>query len=175
MTHPFQSTQPKKYRQVFVPLLGLTVILILIFSAIPLNPGLVQFELNAEQVLKSWDEAAKTRAAFSIGLDFLFLVVYSTTISFACVWATKVFASHKLPLASVGIILAWGQWLAALLDLVENIALVRILFGYEMDFSPQIAKWCAIFKFSLIALGLLYAGVSGIFSFRASLSYKLRT
>lgn len=122
----------------------------------------MQFELNAEQVIKSWGEAAKIRAAFSLGLDFLFLIVYSTTIGLACVWAAKVVQIRELPLVNVGILLAWGQWLAALLDILENIALVIILFDPVKTNWSQLAKLCAISKFSLVILGMLYVGVSVI-------------
>jgi hypothetical protein len=156
MSHPFQAIPADKYLWVFVPLAGLTVILIAVFMSIPLEPDIVQFELNAEQVINSWNEAAKIRAAFSLGLDFLFLVIYSNTIALACIWAAKGFQIRQLLLATVGILLAWGQWLAALLDGVENIALVTILFGSITSPWDQLAKWCAIFKFILVILGLIY-------------------
>jgi hypothetical protein len=161
MSHPFQAIPADKYLWVFVPLAALTVLLMAVFQAIPLDPGIVQFELNAEQVIKFWDEAAKIRAAFSLGLDFLFLVAYSNTIALACIWAVRVFQIREVPLvATVGILLAWGQWLAALLDGVENIVLVNILFSSILTPWSQLAKCCAIFKFILIILGLLYIGFS---------------
>jgi|SRR5919199_930174 hypothetical protein len=178
MSHPFQFIPVNKYVQVFIPLLGLTLLLTVVLWAIPLNPGIVQFELNAREVIgfateqsaiASWNETDKSWAAFSLGLDFLYLVVYSTTISLACVWTANVLQTRALPLASVGTWLAWGQWLAALLDVVENLALVSILFGYGTDFSPQISKWCAITKFGLIALGLLYVGLGGVLQLKSSL------
>jgi hypothetical protein len=161
MLHPFQAIPADKYVQILVSLFVPTSILTVVLSAIPLKPSVVQFEFNAREVIKSWREVDKQWAAFSLGLDFLYLVVYSTTISLACIWAANVLESHGALLASIGVWLAWGQWLAALLDAVENIALVRVLFNEGTDVSPQIAKWCATAKFTLIALGLLY-GVVGL-------------
>ncbi|MBD1927492.1 hypothetical protein H6F74_14750 [Trichocoleus sp. FACHB-90] len=162
MSHPFQFIPADNYVQVFLPLLALTLLLAAVLSAIPLKPDIVQFELNALKVIKSWKETDKMWAAFSLGLDFLFLVVYSTTIGLACVWLANVLQAYSLPLATVGIWLAWGQWVAALLDMVENIALTIILVGSVRATLPQLAKWSAIFKFGLIILGLLYAAVGGI-------------
>jgi hypothetical protein len=162
MSHPFQFIPADKYVQVFLPLLTLTLLLAAVLWAIPLKPDIVQFEFNALKVIKSWIETDKMWAAFSLGLDFLFLVVYSNTISLACIWAANVLQAYSLPLATVGIWLAWGQWVAALLDIVENIALMIILFGSVTSTLAQLAKWCAISKFGLIILGLLYAAVGGI-------------
>lgn len=166
MLHPFQAISVGNYMLIFLSLLVLTILLTAVLSAIPLKPGIVKFELagstsKAREIISSWGAAGQIRAAFNLGLDFLYLVVYSTTIGVACIWAANVLQAHGLPLASVGILLAWGQWLAALLDVVENIALAIILFGSVTDPWPQIAKWCAIPKFGLVLLGLLYAGVGG--------------
>ncbi|MEE8390887.1 MAG: hypothetical protein V3S14_08865 [Anaerolineae bacterium] len=62
--------------------------------------------------------------------------------------------------ASFGLLLAWGQWLAALLDGVENTALWNILANGPSTPWPQVAWWCAAVKFTLVILGLIYA-ISG--------------
>ena len=162
MSHPFDTIPADNYVQVFLPLLALTLLLAVVLSAIPLKPDIVQFELNAREVIKLWNEVDKTWAAFSLGLDFLYLIVYSTTIGVACVWTANVLIVHGLPLRTIGIWLAWGQWLAALLDIVEDISLLRILVSSESAFWSQIAKWCAIPKFCLIILGLVYIAVGGV-------------
>lgn len=169
MRHPLQFIPDDKYWLVFIPLLMFTLILTFVLLAIPIKPDVLQFELNASQVIKFWRETDKMWAAFSLGLDFLYMVVYSTTISLACIWVANLPGIRELPLASVGILLAWTQWLAALLDAVENTTLVRILFGDGINVLPQIAKWCAISKFGFIVLGLLYVGIGGVISIGSSL------
>src|SRR5437899_2321809 len=84
-------------------------------TAAPL--GIISFELagdlaTARQMIGSWDEPAREHALLGLGLDFLFLALYSTTIGLACVWAAGVFRTRRWPLAAVGLSLAWGQWLA---------------------------------------------------------------
>jgi hypothetical protein len=136
-----------------------------IFGA-PLNNdiapnGIISFEFaftpeRAQEIIDSWDHDAQMRASFIQGLDFLYLMVYSTTIAIGCIWAGKIILSANWPLASAGTILAWGLWIAALCDTVENIALVVELFGTVVSPWPQIAAICAGIKFTLIFLGLVF-------------------
>jgi hypothetical protein len=125
--------------------------------------GIVSFELagsaeRAGRILASWNEDARVRAAFGLGLDFLFLVLYSTTIAWACLWAAKQLRGAG-PLAALGVPLAWGQWCAALLDAVENVALWALLVGPVTAPWPRLAQVCAIPKFALVFAGLLYAAI----------------
>ena len=115
----------------------------------------------ADKVIRSWDEAVRILAAFSIGLDFLFLILYSTTIGLACLWSGEMLAARQWTLAALGEPLAWGQWFAALLDIVENIALMAVLVtsvqaGQIHELVPRIAQICAGIKFGLVFLGLTY-------------------
>jgi hypothetical protein len=59
-------------------------------------------------------------------------------------------------LAAIGLPLAWLQWFAGLLDAVENIALLNVLDGPVEQPWPRLAQLCALAKFALILLGLLY-------------------
>lgn len=167
MQHPLESILNRK--SVFLTLLGLTLAIMLVMSSAGsrLNTdaapyGIVSFELarspqRAQAILDSWDQAAQVQAAFIQGLDFLYLLLYSTTIAIACLWAGKTLGKAGWPLAALGTLLAWGLWLAALSDALENLALVEILFGRNTTPWPEIAAACAIIKFSLIFLGLVYA------------------
>jgi hypothetical protein len=55
-----------------------------------------------------------------------------------------------------GIRLAWGQWLAASFDVVENVALLNVLLGTASRAWPALAFACAAIKFTLIGLAVLY-------------------
>jgi hypothetical protein len=77
-------------------------------------------------MIEAWNETERIDAAFSLGLDFLYLCLYSTTIAFACLWAAGVFRARRGKLAAAGAWLAWWQWLAALLDAAENTALLCV-------------------------------------------------
>ena len=123
--------------------------------------GIVSFELagssqRAQEILGSWDVHAQLRAAFSLGLDYVFMLAYSATIGLACIWAGEALQAYGWPLAGLGRLLAWSQWLAALLDGLENIALVAVLFGRVFAPWPQLAQWSAAAKFALVFAGMIY-------------------
>jgi hypothetical protein len=174
MRHPLEAIPAGKRVQVFVPLFVLSVALMIALNLIgaPLQTlaapaGIVSFELagsvgQTRAILESWDQATRLRAAFSLGLDYVFMVVYSTAIGLACAWAASVTRASRPRWAVAGSWLAWGQWLAALLDAVENVALTVALFGTIAAPWPQMAWWCATLKFLLILAGLAYALVSWV-------------
>ncbi|MGD8342463.1 MAG: hypothetical protein PVI38_01310 [Desulfobacterales bacterium] len=128
----------------------------------PVAPrGIVSFELAKDsaasrQILASWDAQAKTRAALSLGLDYLFLIVYAVFISLACVQVGKALQQRSPLLARLGGILAWAQFLAAILDAVENAALISLLFDSEHPWLPAAARACAIIKFTIVGAGFIY-------------------
>lgn len=64
--------------------------------------------------------------------------------------------------AALGRRLAWGQGLAALLDWVENIALLVVLLEAPVAPWPQVAWGCAVPKFGLVALGLCYVAAGAV-------------
>ena len=86
--------------------------------------------------------------------------VYSTTIALACVWGAAVLSAGRWRI--LGLLLAWGLWLAAIFDAIENSALIVMLFGTVANPYPQMAYICAICKFSLIILGLVYILIAGL-------------
>lgn len=167
MRYPLQAIQANR-KWVFWPLLGTTLFLLVLLNQVgaplttPKSPyGIISYEFagipeNAAAILNSWDANSQLRAAFSLGLDFLFLVLYSTTIGIACIWASEVLLKNRWPLAGVGIPLAWGLWLAALLDTIENVALTHILFNTPNSPWPELAAICALIKFGLIFIGIVY-------------------
>lgn len=183
MWNPIEAIPPGKRLAVFLPLLALTLLLMAVLNVIgtPLTTdaapnGIVSFELagsasQARRIIDSWDEAARIRAGFIQGLDYVFLIAYPLTIGFACLWAAGVIGAQGWPLATVGLLLAWGQLLAGLLDAVENAALVTMLFGTVVIPWPQVAYWCATIKFTLVFAGLIYVALGAV----VWITYRIRT
>lgn len=169
MTHPLERINPERRKHYFYPLLALTIVLLLSmnFIGISLNTaaapqGIISFEFaatpdRAQQMLDSWTPDAHIRAGFIQGLDFLFPLAYSTTVGLGCVMAAGVIARRGQAVSRLGAGLAWGLWVAAALDYVENINLVFLLLGTVQSPFPQIAAVCAGIKFALLAAGLIYA------------------
>ncbi|HEX7973273.1 MAG TPA: hypothetical protein VF498_02610 [Anaerolineales bacterium] len=168
--------------RVFWPLLAATLALMVLLNweggplvTSPAPYGIVSFELagsvdRSQAILDSWDANAQLHAAFSLGVDYLFMVLYSAAIGLACIWSAD--RLHRLgwPLASLGAWLAWGLWLAALFDAVENVALLSNLFNGVIYPWPIIAYICALFKFGLILLGMVYT----FFALAAHLASRLQ-
>jgi len=177
MKHPLQLVRDHR-KAIFSILFAATLLALLVMNILDTYlitdaapNGIISFELagsveKARQILHSWDENARLYAAFSLGFDYLFMVLYSMTIALACIWAGGALTERGWPMSRLGVPLAWGLWLAALLDAVENLGLTRVLLVSNTSPWPTIAMWCAIPKFVLVFLGMVYAffGLVGYFS-----------
>jgi len=123
--------------------------------------GIVSFELagnidRANKILTAWGSEGKVHATLSLGLDYLFLIVYALFISLACVRIARHLKIRFSFLATWGFVLGWAQFLAALLDAIENFALIKLTLGSLRETWPVIARWCALVKFGIVGLGLVY-------------------
>jgi hypothetical protein len=160
LIHPLAALSSGKRTRVFVPLLIATLVITFLFRFIgPARPTIVDFELagsvpQAQAIIDAWNENDRIRAGFSLGFDYLYMPVYSTTIALACVMAAGVLQRRAWHTA--GLLLAWGLWIAAVSDAAENLALFTELLGRNAAPWPQVAQTCAAIKFGLIGLGLLY-------------------
>ena len=133
-------------------------------TAAPL--GIISFELApgfyaSQQMVQSWDAVAKMYAAFSLGIDYLFMISYALFLSLLCMLFTRKFSEKRI-LFNAGILISYGLWLAALLDAVENYALFRLLFGSSNTFYPTLASASASIKFTIILLSLIFILYAGI-------------
>lgn len=169
MKHPFQLLSAKVSRNLFLVLLVATLVVMYLLNLVsaplttPAAPlGIISYEFagsveTARQILASWDASTQVHAGFALGFDYVYLLFYSTTIGLACILAAGALRDRRWPLASAGAPLAWGLWVAAVFDAVENLALTLLLFGDLVSPLPEIAFVCAAIKFGLIFLGLVYA------------------
>jgi hypothetical protein len=108
-------------------------------------------------MMESWGNEGMVRAAFIQGLDFLFPLVYSGALGLACVIAGEALRRRSWLLAGVSGMLAWGMWLAAGADYLENVALTALLFGGDWAGLAMLATLCAVIKFGLVFLGMVFA------------------
>lgn len=177
MNHPLLAIPQSSRKPLFWALFIFTIVVMYCLNLMgeplitaPAPYGIVSFELagsadRAQEILDSWDETAQMHAAFSLGFDYLYMVLYSTTIALACIWGAVLLQNHGWPGAWLGLILAWGQWLAATFDGIENLALSLILFGGPAAPWPQVAQIAAMIKFGLIFFGLIFSFFSLIVRF----------
>ena len=131
--------------------------------------GIVSFELanNIDQsiaIISSWDLSGKVNAGLSLGIDFLFLAIYAIFFSTACYLIAQKYVNRTNWMYKTGLLLAKLQFVAALFDAIENIALIKLLLGSQNSLHSTIAFYFASFKFLFILLGLIYIIVGLIMS-----------
>ncbi len=173
---PFKKLSNSALRPALILFLFLSLMLLSAMSLLDKNlktaaapRGIISFELAGDlergnRILASWQTEGKIRAALSLGLDYLFLIVYALFISLACVLIGRRSGPKYRLWAYWGFVLGWGQLLAALLDAIENFALIRLILGSPRDVWPIIARWCAIVKFSIVGAGLAYILIGAIYA-----------
>ncbi len=170
--YPFKWLSEAVQKKVFVILVFFTGSLMtilgildksLINETVPL--GIVSFEFagnltSAQSMIESWGPEGQLYAALSLGLDYLFIILYASSIALGCSLVSRTITGHFISLA--GKILALAQSAAAILDSVENYALIKILLGSENKLWPVISFWSAIPKFIIVGTGLAYIAAGAI-------------
>jgi len=158
----------KTYNNSIITLLSITVLINIIvmrnFDA-PLKneiceSGIISFELAKDldktvKILDSWDANAKINASLSLGFDFLFLLIYSSFIALLIyninnrLWKNNSF--HKF-----GNLLIVLIFIAAFFDIIENIALIKLLLGDLEQIWSSIAYYFAVIKFAIVLICIIY-------------------
>jgi len=123
--------------------------------------GIISFELagnfrHSQQLLASWNASAKVWAGLSLGVDYLFIAAYSLFLALCCYKIATGFLLKKRFFYHLGMSLSWLIFVAALLDIIENYSLIRLLFGSQASFFSGLAFYCAGLKFILISFGIIY-------------------
>ena len=129
--------------------------------------GIISFELAkdlsvSEDIMDSWNERSKVSASLSMGFDFLFLLVYSSFIGLLIFRVrNKMKKDHFLQ--KLGKILIYAIFLAALFDVIENIALIKLLLGDLKQIWSSLAYYFAIPKFLIVLICIVYILLSWLF------------
>ena len=129
--------------------------------------GIVSYELaghfdGSASILRSWSTEAKAAAMLTLGLDFLYLLVYPACLALAAVLlGTRLGGGwHR---AGWGV--SWVALAAAPLDAVENLALIQqLVHGPSAVYAP-LAWGCAVPKFASVVIAgafLAFAGSVGL-------------
>jgi hypothetical protein len=106
-------------------------------------------------IVASWREhACIPLAKWNTWLDYLFMICYSNCVALGivCLLGFPLSSAWK----SAGRVLAWAQWIVLASDATENIALLQILYGTARTPWPQVSFVCAVIKFVLLTVGLVY-------------------
>jgi hypothetical protein len=94
--------------------------------------------------------------------DFLFICLYPLSTAIACLLAARFFDARATLDLKYGLVFVLLPFLAGILDVFENVALLRILRGPIESPWPEMARWCAIPKFAILAVSLLFAVAGGV-------------
>lgn len=118
--------------------------------------GIVDLELadSSDRLMELMTAWNKSVAINNILIDFLFIPAYASLIALCCRYLSEKFPDTRLP--HIGMQLAKAIWLAALLDVVENLLMLCSLNGFYSPTSLQLTCWIATIKFLLVGLALLY-------------------
>ncbi len=179
--HPFAHINSTKARTAWfiallLALIGAIQIMIpsnkLIVTASEANPNpqrMFDYEFagtpsRADAIIRYWRKHGLVEHVIrNLHLDFLFLAAYSTFLAYGCF-----IASHTIKQKcwrQAGTVLMYGQWAAGTFDIIENFALIRMLYADipVMPF-PLVAFVMAGLKFSLIIVGLVYSVIGGLYA-----------
>jgi hypothetical protein len=177
LRHPFVWLSESGRRRAFIGIFIFTLAAMMGMNIIgqPLineiaPQGIVSFEFSgtiesAKRMMDSWGEKGRISAGLSLGFDYLFLVFYAICIALGCVLVARALQYRVKILFPVGVLLAWAQFFAAILDAIENYALIRVLLGSSENLWPALARLCAGPKFLIVTVGLLYVIVGLILFF----------
>jgi hypothetical protein len=162
---PFDWVVPSSRRRLFWILTALLAGLSLALSALgaPLVTseaprGILSFEFAgthdaAVRMIASWGPQAREAARLTLGLDYLYLVVYPAWFSLGCLLVSAGLADRP---ARLGLATAWAVWAAGPLDAVENAALLGLLGGASESGLATLAFACAAVKFALVGAAALF-------------------
>ena len=194
MRHPMELVVSRDYRRhALLALLALSAVLLaarwylgreLLSADAP--HGLLSLELAGEPIIVNaqvahWStDVPKADLQMSVGLDYAFLLCWSTAMALACMWAGRTRGGSTW--IRVALLLAWAYWLAAAIGALENVLLVRLLANSLVNnpfLTPDLSiagtiRVLAIVKYAVFELGLLYLVASGSSSILASLVSRRR-
>ena len=166
MKHPLDFISDRARKPVFFAFLAWTLVLFAIFQVlnIPLTTkaapaGIVSHQFawtpeKAQAILSSWEGRASLFAALGLGLDYLFMPSYALAVTMGTLLAA---GRHSGLLTRLGTWAAYGVFIAVVFDALENIGQAQqLLNGVITAPLTYFVGICAILKFSLLILGILY-------------------
>ena len=141
--------------------------------------GIIEFEMTwtverARQILTDWSPAARQAMRSSVLFDFPFIPAYVALLGALCLLTARAVSGGA---QAVGPALAVLAVVAGLLDVVENLCLLRMLDGPPESPSAllvTLASWAAAVKFALVFGCIFYVLTSGAPALVSHLAQWLR-
>ncbi|MFK8016415.1 MAG: hypothetical protein AB8G17_13365 [Gammaproteobacteria bacterium] len=123
--------------------------------------GIVSFELctfasSCDRALDQWGAKGQALAMLSLGLDYLFLILYPGLIFIVL----RLLAVHLPPnLRGPTALAAWSCPVIALADAAENFALIQVIVRQSGDFYGFVGGVFAVIKFVCLGLALTWLAI----------------
>ena len=129
--------------------------------------GIVSFELakdleRSKIIINSWNTEAKTAAGLSLGFDFLFILIYIYFLSLLVKKLTNNFKNHGLHIKPENLFV-YLLVLVGVFDIIENIALIKLLLGDFKQIYSSVSYYFASLKFGLLALIIAYIMLGNLY------------
>ena len=169
-TSPFEwvaeRAQPRLLAGITLLLVVLSIWLSMLGQALVTHEaprGIVSYELardvdRASAIIDSWSADAREKAMLIQGLDYLYLLVYPAWFSLAAArLGARLGGAWRRPSSVV----SWVVLMSAPLDAVENHALIQQLVHGPSAVYAQLAWWCALPKFTLVAIAGAFLALAG--------------
>ncbi|HYE54123.1 MAG TPA: hypothetical protein VD996_04740, partial [Chitinophagaceae bacterium] len=110
---------------------------------------------SAEQIKAEWVQNGKLEKAIdSIQIDYLFIILYSALLISGVLFLAKL--SRHIILFRMGRFVSYLLPIAAVCDIIENIAMTKSLTGTVTGLKAMLAYDMAVAKFSIIILALIF-------------------
>jgi hypothetical protein len=122
--------------------------------------GIGSFELAKDitksiRIIETWDtNKALSAAGFSLGFDFVFILSYTFFLALLVFLVSKHHAQAYTRF--IAQFLIGTMLLAALIDIIENTALINLLLGNYNQLWATIAFYAAVPKFLIILLSIVF-------------------
>lgn len=170
-SHPlerwFGASLPAVFRVSFAVSLLVMLVLAVLDAGLrgPAAPlGIVSFEIagsGAQALLNGWTEAQRRDAMLLQGLDYLFLVAYSTALGSAALLLGRRLRGSRPTLAALATPAAWAHTFAGVCDAVENTPMTLALrTGVADPTGAAVSLLFASATFVLLAAGIAYVLVA---------------
>jgi hypothetical protein len=130
--------------------------------------GIIGFELvknihEARIMLDIWGDKGRIVAAFSLGIDYLFLISYSLFLGLTSYILALNLNNRFNLLSKIGHIASWLILLAGIYDAIENFALFKIMTGCQLSIWATTAWFFASIKFAIVYAVLIYIVLALVF------------
>ncbi len=128
--------------------------------------GIASFEFvgnssSADRALSAWGETGRVYAAFSLGLDYLFLLLYSLLSAFLAGLVGRKLEGRFPLVSQLAVWVAWAFVFTGFFDALENTVLIAVVVGASHDLWARLGLVFASMKFALAAVGATYLLVGG--------------